>query len=103
MINQNLEPETEANSSTQEDGDANTKNNLSAISFTDSEEAKGIGSDMEMFPNMDQATKGNKEFQQPADQKKEAQKGNKLELTANEFTPSDGSAPMPAGQNQFYK
>ena len=53
MINQNLEPETEANSSTQEDGDANTKNNLSAISFTDSEEAKGIGSDMEMFPNMD--------------------------------------------------
>lgn len=54
MINQNLEPETEANSSTQEDGnDPNTKNNLSAISFTDSEEAKGIGSDMEMFPNMD--------------------------------------------------
>ena len=58
-----------------------------------------------MFPKLDSANKGNQDFVAPSDQKKDNQKGNKLELTSNEFMPSDGQAPIPAGvqSTQFYK
>jgi len=72
----NMEPDTEAASSSNEDVFNEGSQNISAISFNEVEENKGgLGTDTDMFPNFDQAKK-------EAEMKKEmAARGNRLETT----------------------